>query len=75
MFSSIKSQLRYKRSLYVSFSPSYTTCRLIHDRATHISNVSLLQENNTMLWRTETGHMSIVHILFTLLELSDHDDL
>jgi len=49
----------------------------IHDSATHhISNVSLLQENvKTMLWLTETEHISFVPILPTILELSDYDDL
>jgi len=44
-----------------------------HESATHqTSNVNLLQENvNTMLWLSKTGHMSFVHILSTILELSD----
>jgi len=46
-------------------------------QCTHlISNVILLQENvNTMLWLTETEHMSFVPILSPILELSHPDDL
>jgi len=62
-----------KNLAYVIQFQLYNIPDSFHESSTHqTSNVNQLQENvNTMLWLSETGHMSFVHILSTILELSD----